>query len=164
MRHVPLTGDSTLSQLRTRFYSRLMSRQLDERTYIYMKKNTLRVIATLLACATLASGSATAMADEASLPSMDEVPNSAAIEHEAHSLSVQPTADKQYAYPAEAEASGIFPTKNANALQPLNDTDDVPQSRGAVGNVAKALKVAAKIFSGAKWLGDLSGFLQKPEN
>lgn len=104
------------------------------------------------------------MADEASLPSMDEVPNSAAIEHEAHSLSVQPTADKQYAYPAEAEASGIFPTKNANALQPLNDTDDVPQSRGAVGNVAKALKVAAKIFSGAKWLGDLSGFLQKPEN
>ena len=78
------------------------------------------------------------MADEASLPSMDEVPNSAAIEHEAHSLSVQPTADKQYAYPAEAEASGIFPTKNANALQPLNDTDDVPQSRGAVGNVAKA--------------------------
>lgn len=56
------------------------------------------------------------------------------------------------------------PTKNANALQPLNDTDDVPQSRGAVGNVAKALKVAAKIFSGAKWLGDLSGFLQKPEN
>lgn len=53
-----------------------------------MKKNTLRVIATLLACATLASGSATAMADEASLPSMDEVPNSAAIEHEAHSLSV----------------------------------------------------------------------------
>lgn len=76
-----------------------------------MKKNTLRVIATLLACATLASGSATAMADEASLPSMDEVPNSAAIEHEAHSLSVQPTADKQYAYPAEAEASGIFPTK-----------------------------------------------------
>lgn len=129
-----------------------------------MKKNTLRVIATLLACATLASGSATAMADEASLPSMDEVPNSAAIEHEAHSLSVQPTADKQYAYPAEAEASGIFPTKNANALQSLNDTDDVPQSRGAVGNVAKALKVAAKIFSGAKWLGDLSGFLQKPEN
>ena len=129
-----------------------------------MKKNTLRVIATILACATLASGSATAMADEASLPSMDEVPNSAAIEHEAHSLSVQPTADKQYAYPAEAEASGIFPTKNANALQPLNDTDDVPQSRGAVGNVAKALKVAAKIFSGAKWLGDLSGFLQKPEN
>lgn len=109
-----------------------------------MKKNTLRVIATILACATLASGSATAMADEASLPSMDEVPNSAAIEHEAHSLSVQPTADKQYAYPAEAEASGIFPTKNANALQPLNDTDDVPQSRGAVGNVAKALKVAAK--------------------
>ena len=36
MRHVPLTGDSTLSQLRTRFYSRLMSRQLDERTYIYI--------------------------------------------------------------------------------------------------------------------------------
>lgn len=31
-----------------------------------MKKNTLRVIATILACATLASGSATAMADEAS--------------------------------------------------------------------------------------------------
>lgn len=84
-----------------------------------MKKNTLRVIATLLACATLASGSATAMADEASLPSMDEVPNSAAIEHEAHSLSVQPTADKQYAYPAEAEASGIFPTKNANAYTAL---------------------------------------------
>lgn len=84
-----------------------------------MKKNTLRVIATLLACATLASGGATAMADEASLPSMDEVPNSAAIEHEAHSLSVQPTADKQYAYPAEAEASGIFPTKNANAYTVL---------------------------------------------
>ena len=84
-----------------------------------MKKNTLRVIATILACATLASGSATAMADEASLPGMDEVPNSAAIEHEAHSLSVQPTADKQYAYPAEAEASGIFPTKNANAYTVL---------------------------------------------
>lgn len=81
-----------------------------------MKKNTLRVIATILACATLASGSATAMADEASLPSMDEVPNSAAIEHEAHSLSVQPTADKQYAYPAEAEASGIFPTKKCKRL------------------------------------------------
>ena len=51
--------------------------------------------------------------------SMDEVPNSAAIEHEAHSLSVQPTADKQYAYPAEAEASGIFPTENANAYTVL---------------------------------------------
>lgn len=59
------------------------------------------------------------MADEASLPSMDEVPDSAAIEHEAHSLSVQPTADKQYAYPAEAEASGIFPTKHANAYTVL---------------------------------------------
>lgn len=81
---------------------------------------------------------------------MDEASNSAVIEQRVPNLSVQPTAGKQYVYLTEADASGIFPTRNVATSQTWNDTDDMSQSRGAVGNVAKALKVAARIFGGAK--------------
>lgn len=65
----------------------------------------------------------------------------------------------------EAMASANVPvTTQYDILQILTGNEDRPMTRGAVGNVAKALKIAAKIFKGAKWLGKLSGFLQKPEN
>ena len=54
----------------------------------------------------------------------------------------------------EAMASANVPvTTQYDILQILTGNEDRPMTRGAVGNVAKALKIAAKIFKGAKWLG-----------
>ncbi|GEM_PF-695682 len=129
----------------------------------HMKNAGIQTLAVIATCATLLSGGTVAVASE---PVPGAVPESTVSisRQEENQLLRQLSEEERSEFIAAMASANVSSATQYEILQILTDRENKPMTRGAVGNVAKALKIAAKIFRGAKWLGKLSGFLQKPEN
>ena len=70
------------------------------------------------------------------------------------------------AFSAASAEERLSEQEQIDVLHILLDDSEAqgPQTRGKASLVAKALKVVAKIYKGAKWLNKLSGFLDNTSN
>lgn len=126
----------------------------------------MRFAAIITAAAALSAGAIVVGSAQAAEPTAQTIASTSQSSMEIHELmSRLPVglADTLSSISAEENLSEQEQIEVLHLL--LDDSEtEMPQTRGKVALVAKALKVVAKIYKGAKWLNKLTGFLDNASN